>query len=363
MSRRVALALLCVVMAVAAHGARQPAVVAERPTVAYMVAMTQDSTPQWLDGPAVLMESLVQATASSEYPSDFVALVGERVSQSSKDALTAMGWRVLDKHLPFSVDDIQGQHLREKVRNSGCCGADEMLRLYAYTLTQYHRVVSMDMDTIMLRPVDELFEGDFSLLAVEDHSLAVKAWTDVQPPFNGGFWVVKPSKRVFTHLFAIFKEGDFRPGSGWGGTRIGYCYGGETVQGLLPYYYTHYAIQHNHGVSYRVIDHCLYNNMKDNTRCNDTPLTDIRVTHFTACQKPWICLTHISHAPSHNCFGVHGEWARLWHQASLRRLRPELSPDSRAAMVADMDDMQRRKAVCPQSGLQGYRLLADAGAA
>lgn len=161
---------------------------------------------------------------------------------------------------------------------------------------------------------------------------------------------------------AATQEGDFRPGSGWGGTRIGYCYGGQTVQGLLPYYYTHYATRHNIGVSYRVIDQCLYNNMKNNDRCVDTPLSEIRVAHFTACQKPWTCVNHISHVQSNKCFGVHGEWARLWNQASLHMQHPELSPASRAGMVAEMDDMKRRQAVCPRGGADAYRMLTDVAA-
>ena len=37
-----------------------------------------------------------------------------------------------------------------------CCGADEFIKLHAYTLTEYHRVVHLDADTLILHPMDEL---------------------------------------------------------------------------------------------------------------------------------------------------------------------------------------------------------------
>lgn len=37
-----------------------------------------------------------------------------------------------------------------------CCGADEFIKLHAYTLTDFHRVVHLDADTLVLHPMDEL---------------------------------------------------------------------------------------------------------------------------------------------------------------------------------------------------------------
>jgi hypothetical protein len=35
----------------------------------------------------------------------------------------------------------------------------------------------------------------------------------------------------------VVREGDFHyDGGGWGGSGIGYSYGGETIQGVVPYY-------------------------------------------------------------------------------------------------------------------------------
>lgn len=37
------------------------------------------------------------------------------------------------------------------------------------------------------------------------------------------------------------EQGDWRKGLGWGGSGIGWFYGGATIQGLLPYFYQTFA--------------------------------------------------------------------------------------------------------------------------
>ena len=52
-----------------------------------------------------------------------------------------------------------------QMKESGCCGADEFIKLYAYNLTEYHRVVHLDMDSIiyknMVRPIYAPYVGDY----------------------------------------------------------------------------------------------------------------------------------------------------------------------------------------------------------
>ena len=57
------------------------------------------------------------------------------------------------------------------------------------------------------------------------------------PPIRGGFLAITPSRATFDALLAVVREGDYRRRSGWGGARVGAGWGGQTVQGLLPYYY------------------------------------------------------------------------------------------------------------------------------
>ncbi|CAM9666745.1 unnamed protein product, partial [Sphacelaria rigidula] len=62
----------------------------------------------------------------------------------------------MEKDLPVAVEDIVDDFYRGFVVNSGCCGADEFVKLHAYTLTEYHRVLHLDVDTLLLHPMDEL---------------------------------------------------------------------------------------------------------------------------------------------------------------------------------------------------------------
>ena len=45
------------------------------------------------------------------------------------------------------------------MKDSGCCGADEFLKLWAYTLTEYHRVVHLGKSptNFSLVPMVQLF--------------------------------------------------------------------------------------------------------------------------------------------------------------------------------------------------------------
>ena len=47
---------------------------------------------------------------------------------------------------------------------------------------------------------------------------------------QGGFLIVRPDLVVFENMKMIVKKGDFRPGSGWGGTGAGSFWGGQTIQ-------------------------------------------------------------------------------------------------------------------------------------
>jgi alpha-N-acetylglucosamine transferase len=79
-----------------------------------------------------------------------VAFVTSSV-QYARPVLAAYGWRVLEKALPVELDEIQNKEYAQNMKDSGCCGADEFLKLWAYTLTEYHRVVHLDMDSIVFK--------------------------------------------------------------------------------------------------------------------------------------------------------------------------------------------------------------------
>jgi len=117
-------------------------------------------------------------------------------------------------------------------------------------LTDYHRVVHLDMDSLVLGNMDELFSRDASLIYTCDYNMMnheAKGWQKgAVCPVQGGFVVVRPDARAFATMVAIVKEGKFGAGfraggSGWNGTGIGHWWGGATFQGVVPFFYAKVA--------------------------------------------------------------------------------------------------------------------------
>ena len=73
--------------------------------------------------------------------------------------------------MPVEIDDIENKDYAESMRNSGCCGADEFLKLWAYTLTEYHRVVHLDMDSIIFKNLDSILNTNYELLFTGDYNM------------------------------------------------------------------------------------------------------------------------------------------------------------------------------------------------
>ena len=121
--------------------------------IAYAITVTKDGS--FLDGALVLGHSAKKVHDGSrgfisKYDADLVAFVAPSVVKA-RPILEAYGWRVLEKPLPVEIADIENNVYADKMKNSGCCGADEFLKLWAYTLTEYHRVVHLDMDSIVFQ--------------------------------------------------------------------------------------------------------------------------------------------------------------------------------------------------------------------
>ena len=126
--------------------------------IAYAITVTKDG--HFLDGALVLGHAAKKVHDSSkgftsDYDADLVAFVAPGVV-TARPILEAYGWRILEKRLPVELADIENREYAENMKNSGCCGADEFLKLWAYTLTEYHRVVHLDMDSIIFKSMVSL---------------------------------------------------------------------------------------------------------------------------------------------------------------------------------------------------------------
>jgi hypothetical protein len=210
--------------------------------------------------------------------------------------------------------------------------------------------VHLDLDVIVLKPLDDLFDmmvsgpnkvtnsKDFVMWPEQDLPEKINAFYTVDynmvgprvdyKPVQGGFLVTRPDLDVYEAFRAIVKEGDFRDHSGWGG-KVGPFHGSMTFQGIVPYYYN--VLHPGQAVE---LNRCLYNQMSDNPRtgrtvddvvsgqcrsnteqcedCRSRPLEDVVTTHFTLCQKPWWCLPHGQDVIQHRlCKKLTHEWYKI----------------------------------------------------
>ena len=392
-----------------------PATTRQRPVVAYAITLTNDESSTLIDGAAVVGQSVLRAHRNgSKYDAELVAFVAPRILQLTRASLRAVGYRVLERPLPVELSDIKGAFLRKKIVNNGCCGAWELLKLYAWSLTEYHRVVSLDTDSLVLANLDELFLGaapealkstvaiasdaeaaagslarhdvaatrnrtELYALYTMDWSMARKPW-GANPPVQGGFFVATPSAFVFDELVELVREGDFRRDSAWGGTNVGHFWGGMTIQGLLPYYFR--FVRPGWG---REVRGCKYNNMASNPRtirgfgkgdcrdgtelmpggrftesiakghCDDcrlTPIDEVKMVHFTICQKPWTC-PNLNR--SHPCFycAICDTFHRRWFE-----IREEFEHKHNIWSEDRYSKPIARLGMCQKTGKRGYLHLA-----
>lgn len=291
-----------------------------KPKIAYAITVTKDG--HFVDGALVLGYAARKYHDAargnpSEYDVDLVAFVSPGVV-TSRPILEANGWRVLEKGLPVPLEEIENREYATKVANSGCCGADEFLKLWAFTLTDYHRVTHLDMDSIIFQNMDEIYDIDKDVLFTGDYNM--KGGSPVVPA-QGGFLVIRPSMETFREFQSIIRKGDHGP-KGWEGSRIGNFWGGQTIQGIIPFFY-----HVKHPGNAQEMNRCVYNCMVDNpywpkttkclnkqSTCEDCRVQDpnkVKSAHFTICQKPWTCTKHLNPKNMVLCEIFHDKWFAL----------------------------------------------------
>lgn len=342
-------------------------------TIGYFISITACNPKKLGDGAAVLKHSihLNSIHGSGRYDYKMHAIVHPD-AMDCVEPLAELGYELAQRDTPVAVADIQGEFLRSRISGNGCCGEKENIKLEAYTFTQFPIVVHVDVDVLILKPLDPLFDAmletrnsssshNHPLPSIEAmrypirpvpskiNAFFTRDYNVANPntkhkPVQGGLLVLRPSKSVYDELVAIIKKGDFREGSGWGGSAVGPFYGAMTIQGLLPYYYN--ILHPGESVD---LNHCVYNQMATTPRvapdkskgakgtcrtgeddcedCRNRPLNDIVSAHFTICQKPWFCLPYLHDIVEHRlCRKIVGEWFRV--RSSMERSwgRSEIGP-------------------------------------
>jgi hypothetical protein len=135
-----------------------PPVKPKRKRYAYAITITKDGFFQ--DGAAVLAYSIMKYSWNATYDISFVAFVHPNVTLA-RPGLAKLGFHVIEVPIPVNRTAIKFDFLREKIDKNGCCGSAEMIKVTAYRLTQYERVIHLDADVIFLNvkgPID-LFDS------------------------------------------------------------------------------------------------------------------------------------------------------------------------------------------------------------
>jgi hypothetical protein len=198
--------------------------------------------------------------------------------------------------------------------------------------------------------IELMFTKDYNVVAPKRHD----------KPYQGGFFMIKPSLDTYNNLINIVKEGDYHVKGGWG-KKVGPFYGGMTIQGLLPWYY-----EYIHTGTSVELNRCVYNSMNDNPMlvrdngtsrcrtnqetcedCRKRPQNEVVTFHFTICQKPWNCLQY-RHRDDN--FSLCREMTNEWYS-----FRSQLEQSwGRGGKGPGQHKPESYHGYCTQNGAKGY---------
>ena len=130
-------------------------------TIGFAVTITGCGKEPITEGAAVLKHSIhlasIHGNLGGTYDYKMYAIYHPSGLKCAK-TLEALGYTLVERETPVAVKDIEGEFLRSKIEKNGCCGEKELVKLEAYTLTQHPVVVHLDLDTLVLQPLDQLFD-------------------------------------------------------------------------------------------------------------------------------------------------------------------------------------------------------------
>lgn len=130
-------------------------------SVGWAVTITGCGSDPITEGAAVLKHSIhlasIHGNLGGRYDYKMYAIYHPEGFKCAK-TLESLGYTLLERETPVRVQDIQGEFLRTRIHKNGCCGERELVKLEAYTLTDHPIVVHMDLDTVIYKPMDNLFD-------------------------------------------------------------------------------------------------------------------------------------------------------------------------------------------------------------
>jgi len=350
-------------------------------TIAYVITVPKcDDEPVW-DGAAVLartiqLNSRDNPYSSSRYGYKLYAFVHETAVGCATNYAN-IGYEIFVRDSPVRLDEIAPGHYANNV-NSRCPLAD-FLSLYAFTLLDHEIVVLMDVKSMVIQPLDELYDamlypkdsekGIMARKSVKSHWMGYgkeqdseadkvyKSFPDtiqafftrdytVVHPFmkekagvHTGFVVLRPSQEAFDQATEIIRQGAWEKdlwgwyNSGFGGYPNAMC-----TKGLLSFFFTrihpHSAVE---------LNRCFYNVVSDSPTtvdpqndemqlcrdgrkccddCRHTSLGDLKTINTSICRRPWTCHYHSDQFEIFKlCREITHEWFKLRHQVETEWAR------------------------------------------
>lgn len=150
-----------------------------RVTIAYAISLTdcrEDKISLMQDGAAVLHQSIRLVSRESKYDYTMIAFVHPDAQQCA-GVLQRLGYEIQFRETPFDETAVTNQQLI-KSQGSSCCGFKEYLKLYSYVQFEYPVVVHLDLDCLVLKPLDDVF--DLMLDPTFDRSRIPAMWKTPQ---------------------------------------------------------------------------------------------------------------------------------------------------------------------------------------
>jgi len=184
----------------------------------------------------------------------------------------------------------------------------DYVKLLAFNLTEYDRVLFMDGDMVVNRNLDEVFlstppprAGGNTWIAASDGPYS---------PLNSGLVLIAPSSKDYDSLLKMVYEGNYAEPGGWEGVG-GVHHGSSHTQGILPYYFQGRICK---------LPRTLYNNQVPADLPSDG-FEAIRVVHFTGHGKPRVAnVAGGNGGPANSDISrrAHDRWQGLWSRVQAR---------------------------------------------
>jgi hypothetical protein len=229
---------------------RVPVVQLHGVTIAIASTVTGCGEEPFTEGAAVLKHAIhrtsIHGTMGGRYDYKMYIIYHPNAMECTLP-LADLGFELIQRDTPVNVSQIQGDVLRERIASNGCCGEKELIKLEAYTLIQHPIVVLLDLDVLVLQPMDAVFDLMLSEEPNPDTSNVPLMWPDRQlprpvkifwtkdynvvlpsrknKPTQGGLLILRPDMDVYHEFVEIVLKGDYDVKKGWGGA-VGPFYGG-----------------------------------------------------------------------------------------------------------------------------------------